>query len=106
MLKQKTMKKLKLAFMLLVGLIIISCSNNGDETPPIVESKFTIEGTDYSTPNGYMYSGPSDDENYSYHAIFLLNGTIPNNSTKIIDILGITTPYLLPNSTLSTLEFL
>ena len=75
------MKKLNLLLTFFIGLSILSCSSDDDNTPnenPQVNSEFTINGTDYSTPNGYIISA-TDGTNNSVHAIYLLNGTILNN---------------------------
>ena len=75
------MKKLNLFLTLFIGLTIISCSSDDDNTPdenPQVNSEFTINETEYSTPNGYIISA-TDGTNNSVHAIYLLNGTIINN---------------------------
>ncbi|MGO2358827.1 MAG: hypothetical protein ACTH6S_12965 [Mesonia sp.] len=41
-------------------------------------SNFTIESTEYPTPNGYIISD-FDGTNNSVHAIYLINGTLINN---------------------------
>ena len=75
------MKKLNLLFTIFIGLSILSCSSDDDnptEENPQTNSEFTINGTEYSTPNGYIISY-FDGTNNSSHAIYLLNGTIINN---------------------------
>jgi hypothetical protein len=75
------MKKMKLFFGILIGFIIISCSSDDDNTTgknPQTNSRFTVSGTEYSTPNGYIISA-TDGTNNSVHSIYLLNGTIINN---------------------------
>lgn len=74
------MKKLNLLLTIFIGLSILSCSSKDDnpteENPQ--NSEFTINGTEYLTPNGYIISA-TDGINNSVHAIYLLNGTIINN---------------------------
>ena len=75
------MKKMKLFYGILIGFMILSCSSDDDSTTeenPQANSEFTINGTEYFIPNGYIISA-SDGTNNSVHAIYLLNGTIINN---------------------------
>jgi hypothetical protein len=75
------MKKMKLFCGILIGFMIFSCSSDDDNTTeenPQVNSEFTINGTEYSTPNGYIFSY-IDGTNNSAHAIYLINGLIINN---------------------------
>ena len=74
------MKKMKLFYRILVGLMIISCSSddNTTEENTQVNSVFNINGTEYQIPNGYILSY-FDGTNNSTHAIYLINGTIINN---------------------------
>jgi len=60
---------------------MISCSSDDDSTAnesPQTNSKFTVSGTEYSIPKGYIILA-SDGTNNSVHSIYLLNGTIINN---------------------------
>jgi len=75
------MKNLNLLLAILIGATLFSCSSDDDNTTeenPEINSKFTISGTEYTTPNGYIISY-FDGVNNSSHAIYLLNGTIINN---------------------------
>lgn len=71
------MKKLKLLLSIFIGLSMLSCSSDDDNTQETT-SKFTIDGTEYATPNGHIISY-YDGSNSSSHAIYLLNGNINNN---------------------------
>ena len=78
------MKKLNLLIGILIGLTILSCSSDDDnenETPQ-TDSEFTINGTEYSIPNGFIIS-EFDGANNGFHGILLTNGTILNNELKI-----------------------
>ena len=75
------MKKLNFLLTFFIGFSILSCSSDDDNTQnenPQTNSEFTINGSEYSTPNGYIISA-TDGTNNSVHAIYLLNGTIINN---------------------------
>ncbi|MDO1501782.1 hypothetical protein Q2T40_16735 [Winogradskyella maritima] len=53
-------------------------SDDNDDDQSQIESDFTISGTEYSIPNGFILSA-FDGTNNSKHAIYLINGTIINN---------------------------
>lgn len=77
--KTKQMKKRSLFIGLLIGLLSFSsCNDDDNNLEPQNQSKFTINGTEYLTPNGYIISA-TDGVNNSVHAIYLINGTIINN---------------------------
>lgn len=66
------MKNLNLLLAILIGATLFSCSSDDDNTTeenPEINSKFTISGTEYTTPNGYIISY-FDGVNNSSHATF------------------------------------
>jgi PBP1b-binding outer membrane lipoprotein LpoB len=73
------MKKTNLLLSLLIGIMLFTaCKSDDDSSEPENQSKFTVNGTEYLTPNGYILSYFEDPFNSS-HAIYLINGTILNN---------------------------
>ncbi|MFH4964257.1 hypothetical protein V8G69_04575 [Gaetbulibacter sp. M235] len=71
------MKRLNLLLGIFIGLTILSCSSD-DDNQNQTKSNFTLNGTEYSIPNGFILSA-FDGTNNSRHAIYLINGIIINN---------------------------
>jgi hypothetical protein len=69
----------KIILLILISVLFKSCSSD-DSLPndQFVPNAFSINGLDYSTPNGYMIQS-TDGVNYGKFAIYLLNGGIINN---------------------------
>lgn len=72
------MKKITL---LLLTLLIISCGSNDDNNSPSTTNKFTIQNTDYETPNAYLQldNGPSYG---NYFSLVLINGLMLQDTVR------------------------
>ncbi len=76
------MNRLKLLLILFIALLTSNCSSDDETISP--NSKFTINETEYSTPNGYLISltnisDPLSPTQALYNTVYLLNGEILND---------------------------
>lgn len=79
------MKTLKKITFLLLTVLIVGCSSNNNSNSPTNTNKFTIQNTDFSTPNAYVLV---EDNPTPEDAFFLgfLDGTLamdPVNTTTL-----------------------
>lgn len=76
------MKKLIVIF--IISILATSCS---DEEPSL-KSSFSINGTDYSTPNGYIEHETESDSDPFYYYILLTNGDVNGSDCAFSNQIG------------------